>query len=1059
MSALTCPTCGRGSPADAAFCSACGTKLGPNAASRESRKVVTTLFCDLVGSTSLGERHDPEVLRPLLERYFAEAREAVERHGGRVEKYIGDAVCAVFGLPAAHEDDALRAVRAGLEVQERLARLREGAAIPLEARVGITTGEVLVSGGGGPLLGDAMNTASRLQSGAAPGEVLVGEPTWRLVRDVVAAEPAPPLAAKGKAEPVPVWRVLALAQGSPARPRRLDSPMVGRDREAALLAGAYRDVHERRTCRLFTVLGVAGAGKSRLVEEFLGSLGETAEVLRGRCLSYGEGITWLPLATALRPAVGLAEFAGPDDVAAAIRMASAGEGTDAAAIATGLGGLFGLPGSGSAEQTAWAVRRLLEARARERAVVLVLDDVHWAEPALLDLVEHLAERADGPLLLLCMARPELLDVRPGWGAGAGHADAVNLAPLPVAESDALMASLLGGVALPTDARELVTSAAGGNPLFLEEVLRMLVDEGRIVREGDAWVVTGDLSGLRIPPTVSALLSSRLDRLPDGERLLLEAASVEGQSFSAGALEALLPEASRDALPGLLRSLARKDLVVVERRSGPGRDGYRFRHLLIRDAAYEAIPKSSRARLHLAFADWLEAEAGDALAEHREILGHHLVQTQRYREQLGLPDDPDLRLRAATALAAAGARAYDELGDARGAVRLLQIAVDVAPATAEAALWDERLWNIGFAALGRPPDSRPRDLNREVYGDEVADAVAARDDRLRRQFADPSTIDRAVGRPDDLRALELYRTHGVRHLEPGVLLRLSQGDYHAGDPEGAEAWAREALRSAEALGWRDVVQWAAGDLLGAMFAGPSPLGRLAAEATALVDRWAGRLVSRPALLVRAEARALLGDGPGARADLDQAAQLRAALGLPPDADDIWAEPPVLLGTGDLRAVAQACRAALAQLPDEDRMNGNSMLGLYARVLLDLGHDEQALVALEPLERSAVVEQRTTHRSLRARLLARAGDVDAGLTSIDEAAALVGPTGLAIVKADVALDRAHVLLAAGRIADAMAGAEDALGRYRKKEHEVGARRAVALLGAMARPQSRRRSPKTR
>jgi class 3 adenylate cyclase/tetratricopeptide (TPR) repeat protein len=1049
MSALTCPSCGRGSPAEAAFCSGCGAKLGPTAAARESRKVVTTLFCDLVGSTSLGERHDPEVLRPLLEGYFAEAREAVERHGGRVEKFIGDAVCAVFGVPAVHEDDALRAVRAGLEIQDRLARLREGSPIPLEARVGITTGQVLVSAGGGLVIGDAMNTASRLQSGAEPGQVFIGAPTWRLVRDAVAAEPAPPLAAKGKAEPVAAWRILALVPGSPARARRLDAPMVGRDREAARLAGAYRRVAEARACRLFTVLGVAGAGKSRLVEEFLGSLRDTAEVLRGRCLSYGEGVTWLALVEALRPALGLAEFAGPDDVAAAVRAAAAGEGPDVAAAAAGLGGLFGLPGSGSAEQTAWAVRRLLEARARERPVVLVLDDVHWAEPALLDLVEHLAERADGPLLLLCMARPELLDARPGWGAGAGPADAVHLAPLAPADADALVGALIGGAALPADARERVTSAAGGNPLFLEEILRMLVDEGRLAREGDAWVVAGDLSGLRIPPTVSALLSSRLDRLPEGERSVLEAASVEGQSFSAGALGALVPEASRDALPGLLRSLARKDLVVPERRSGAGRDGYRFRHLLIRDAAYEAIPKSSRARLHLAFADWLEAEAGDALAEHREVLGHHLAQAYRYREELGVPDDPDLRLRAARALAEAGARAYDELGDARSAVRLLEIAVDLAPATEEAALWDERLWNIGFVVLGRPADSRPRDLNREVYGDEVADAVAARDARLRRQFADPSTIDRAVGRPDDLRALELYRAHGARHLEPGVLLRLSQGDYHAGDPEGAEAWAREALRSAEELGWRDVVQWAAGDLLNALFAGPSPLSRLAAEAAALVDRWAGRLASRPALWVHAEARALMGDAPGARADLDEAARLRAALGLPADSDELWAEPSVVLGTGDLRAVAGACRAALAQLPDGDRMNRNFMLGMYARVLLDLGHDEEAQVAVEPLERSAIVEQCATHRSLRARLLARGGDIDAALASIDEAAALAAPTGLAIVKADVALDRAHVLLAAGRVEDARASAEDALGRYRTKEHEVGARRAVAMLDALTHP----------
>ena len=953
-------------------------------------------------------------------------------------------------MPAAHEDDALRAVRAGLETQERLAHLREGSPIPLEARVGITTGEVLVAGGGGPLIGDAMNTAARIQSGAAPGEVLVGEPTWRLVRDAVAAEPAPPLAAKGKAEPVSAWRVLALAPGSPARARRIDAPMVGRDQEAARLAGVYRQVTNGRACRLFTVLGVAGAGKSRLVEEFLGSVGDTAEVLRGRCLSYGEGITWLPLAEALRPALGLAEFAGPADVVTAVRAAAAGEGPDAAAVAEGLGGLFGLPGSGSAEQTAWAVRRLLEAWARKRPVVLVLDDVHWAEPALLDLVEHLAERADGPILLLCMARPELLETRPGWGARAGSADAVHLAPLESADADALVVALLGGGALPAGARERVTSAAGGNPLFLEEVLRMLVDEGRLARDGDAWVVVGDLSGLRIPPTVSALLSSRLDRLPEGERSALEAASVEGQSFSFGALEALLPKASRDALPGLLRSLARKDLVVPERRSGLGRDGYRFRHLLIRDAAYEAIPKSTRARLHLAFADWLEAAAGDAIAEHREVLGHHLAQAHRYREELGVPDDPDLRLRAARALAEAGARAYDELGDAKSAVRLLEIAVDLAPATAEAALWDERLWSIGFVVLERPADSRPRDVNREVYGDAVADAVAARDARLRREFAEPSTIDRAVGRLDDLRALELYRAHGARHLEPLVLLRLEQGAYFSGDPEAAEAWAREALRSAEELGWRDVIGWATGDLLNALFAGPSPLSRLASEAAALLDRWAGRLASRPVLMVRAQARALMGDALGARADLDESARLRDALGLSRDREDPWAEASVAHAAGDLRAAAEACREALAQHPDEDALNRNFMLGTYARVLLDLGHDEEAYAAVEPLESSAIVEQRATHRSLRARLLARGGDIDAALASIDEAAAIAAPTGLAIVKADVTLDRAYVLLAAGRVDDAMASAEDALGRYRTKEHEVGARHALAQLGAIAHPE---------
>ncbi len=1010
---------------------------------------MTALFCDLVGSTSLGERHDPEVLRPLLDRYFAEARQAVERHGGRVEKFIGDAVSAVFGLPVAHEDDALRAVRAGLEVQERLARLREGAPIPLDARVGITTGEVLVPGGGGPLIGDTMNTASRLQSGAAAGEVLVGEPTWRLVRDAVAAEPVSPLDARGKAEPVPAWRVLALRPGSPARTRRLDAPMVGRDREVAQLASAYRCVVDEGACRLFTVLGVAGAGKSRLVEEFLGSLGDAAEVLRGRCLSYGEGITWLPLAEALRPALGLAAFAGPDEASAAVGGAAAGEGPDAAAVVAGLGGLFGLPGSGSAEQTAWAVRRLLEARARERPVVLVLDDVHWAEPALLDLVEHVAERAEGRLLMLCMARPELLEVRPGWGSGAGAAEAVHLAPLAAADAEALVGALLGGADLPAGARERVTSAAGGNPLFLEEVLRMLVDEGRLVREDDAWSVAGDLSALRIPPTVSALLSSRLDRLPEEERSVLEAASVEGQSFSAGALAALLPEALRDGLAGLLRSLARKELVVLERRPGAGRDGYRFRHLLIRDAAYDAMPKASRARHHLAFADWLEAEAGDALAEHREILGHHLAQAHRYRGELGLPDDPDLRLRAARALGEAGMRAEDELGDTRAATRLLSAAADLAPGTEDAAWWISRLWEYG-PGLGHVPNLTHAEALRPVYGDVVADTSAARLARIIRDYADPSKIDHAANRRDDLWALELYRTHGVRYLEPPMLLRLSDGDLLTGDLEGAEAWAREGLQAAENLGWRPFLQWAAANVLSALFEGPAPLSRVVTEATTLLVRWAGRPASKSFLLSRASARANMGDAAGASEDLDASIRLPAAAGLPPAMEDFRPEPSIALARGDLRGAAEACRELLAMLGEDDGWGRNDVLGTYARVLLDLGLDEEAQTAVDPLESSAIVEQRVTHRSLRARLLARRGDIDAGLASVDEAAALAAPTGLAIVKADVQLDRAHVLDAAGRVEEAVASAQDALSRYRAKEHEVGARRAAALLDAITRPE---------
>lgn len=391
----------------------CAAPIGATVAAREVRKTVSVLFCDLVGSTSLGETHDPEVLRPVLDRYFAAARGAVERHGGRVEKYIGDAVSAVFGLPVAHEDDALRAVRAAVEIQARLGELEASSPFPFAARIGVTTGEVLVPGDGTPLIGDTMNTAARLQAGAEPGTVLLGEPTWQLVRDAVVAEPVAPLLLRGKAEPLPAYRVTRVASLSPMRTRRLDAPMVGRRREAAFLEGAFERAASDRACQLFTVLGSAGAGKSRLVEEFLvAHAGDDAEILRGRCLPYGEGITWYPVTEALRGALGFPEFAEGDAIRAAIGEAVTGE-EHAAAIEANLARLFAAGEGGDPEETFWAIRRFLESRGREHPLVLVLDDIGWGEPMFLDLVEHVADWSrDAAILLLCMARPDLLDVRP-----------------------------------------------------------------------------------------------------------------------------------------------------------------------------------------------------------------------------------------------------------------------------------------------------------------------------------------------------------------------------------------------------------------------------------------------------------------------------------------------------------------------------------------------------------------------------------------------------------------------------------------------------------------------
>ena len=657
---------------------ACAAPLRETAAAREVRKTVSVLFCDLVGSTTLAETHDPEVLRPLLEHYFAAARGAVEHHGGRVEKFIGDAVSAVFGLPVAHEDDALRAVRAAVEIQARIAELAASSPFPFAARIGVTTGEVLVPGDGTPLIGDTMNTASRLQSTAEPGSVVIGEPTWRLVEDAVVAEPVAPLVLRGKA-PGPCvprgHRRLAVPDAHPAPGRPDGWPQEGVD----LLEGALERAVSDRACQLFTVLGSAGAGKSRLVEEFLlAHAGDDAEILRGRCLPYGEGITWYPVTEALRGALDLADFADAVAVQAAIHAAVGGE-EHASSIEANLARLFAAGEGGSSEETLWAIRRFLESRGREHPLVLVLDDIHWGEPMFLDLVEHVADWSrDAAILLLCMARPDLLDVRPAWGGGKTNATTISLAPLSDAECGTLIDGLLGSSALPADVRARITAVAEGNPLFVEEMLRMLVDDGRLVRDetSEAWLADGDLAGVHVPPTILALLSARLDRLSDPERAVLEAASVAGKSFHRGAVMALLTGDAATGLDAHLRSLVRKELISPERSTLPGEDAYRFRHLLIRDAAYDAIPKADRSTFHRAFADWLEGVAAERVVEQEGLVGYHLERACRYREELGLSEDRDLRLRAARTLGSAGARALDG-GDVAAAVGLLRPAADLA----------------------------------------------------------------------------------------------------------------------------------------------------------------------------------------------------------------------------------------------------------------------------------------------------------------------------------------------------------------------------------------------
>jgi class 3 adenylate cyclase/tetratricopeptide (TPR) repeat protein len=678
----TCSACREENSERARFCQVCGTALTGEISPGGSRKTVTVLFCDLVGSTRLGERLDPETLRLVLDRYFDEMRGAAERHGGTVEKFIGDAVLAVFGVPRIHEDDALRAVRAADEMRTQLLGLNEdlqrGSGERLQIRVGIHTGQVMAGERGETdriVTGDPVNVAARLEQTADPDQIVMGEETYELVRDAVVVEPVGSLELKGKAEPTTAYRVLEVVGGAQGRARRLDSPMVGRERALSVLRNAFDGALADEACCLVTVLGPAGVGKSRLVEEFLADIPEAA-VYRGRCLPYGEG-TFFPVVEVVKQATGPLD-PGPGETFRDQVSSLLEDDEHRETIADRVAQLAGVSDVTGSEEIVWAIRRFFEALARRRPLVVVLDDLQWGGSALLDLVEHVADFSRGvPLLLLAMARPDLLDARPGWGGGKLNAFTISLEPLSAGECDILIENLLGSTELDADVRRRIADAAGGTPLFVEEMLAKLIDDDLLRRSDGRWVPAGDLSDVPVPATISALLAARIDQLRAHERSLLERAAVGGAYFFAGAVREL---SDPDAVPHVdecLTSLLRKDLIRPDRSSLPGEDAYRFRHMLIRDATYEATPKRLRAELHERYASWLQEAVGAEIAEQEEILGYHLEQALSYRAELHLDRDPELVRRAVAALAGAGRRASGRL-DFRSSSSLLERAAVLLP---------------------------------------------------------------------------------------------------------------------------------------------------------------------------------------------------------------------------------------------------------------------------------------------------------------------------------------------------------------------------------------------
>jgi class 3 adenylate cyclase/tetratricopeptide (TPR) repeat protein len=614
-----CAACGQENPDGFKFCGNCGAPLAVAAPAREVRKIVTILFCDLTGSTTLGDRTDPEALRATMRGYYEEMRTILERHGGTVEKFVGDAVMAVFGVPVSREDDALRAVRAAWEMRMAIGNLG------LQARIGVNTGEVVAGEGDTLVTGDAVNVAARLEQAADAGEVLIGADTHSLVRDAVTAEPRQ-VAAKGKPDPVAAFRLVDVDLDAAAIARKLDTPLVGRTRELQQLHQAFERAVSENRCHLFTLLGPAGVGKSRLTSEFLSTVDAT--VLHGRCLDYGESITFWPVVSVLKQ-LGERAYATLEHIAS---------------------------GGQSQNELFWDVRAQLEEIASERPLVVLFDDIHWGAPTFLDLLDHIADLSRGaPILLLCLARPELLDLRPGWAGGKLNATTMLLEPLSVAECEELIDVHGGGMGTATRTR--ILAAADGNPLFVEEMVAL-------AREND---------DVRVPSTVQALLQARLDQLGTDEREVIERGSVEGQVFHRGAVRELSPGSDVETQ---LDGLVRKELISPETTAFTGDHAFRFRHLLIRDAAYDSLPKETRAELHELFAGWLAAN-GQELIELDEVLGHHLEQAALYRRELGRADAA-IERRAAERLAAAGSKAFTR-DDLPAADNLLTRALQLLPA--------------------------------------------------------------------------------------------------------------------------------------------------------------------------------------------------------------------------------------------------------------------------------------------------------------------------------------------------------------------------------------------
>ena len=883
-----------------------------------SRKTVTVLFSDVVDSTPLGESLDPEQVRALMSRYFGEMRTVIERHGGSVEKYIGDAIMAVFGIPHVHEDDALRAVRAAHEMRKALAELNRELPELLSVRTGLATGEVVTGGGDTLVTGDTVNIAARLEQAAGAGEVLIAEATRQLVRDAIVAEPVDPLVLKGKKAPVAAWRLTDVLPGRLGRARRFNAELVGRDSDLALFRQAYARAVATRSAHLFTVLGAAGVGKSRLVGELLDELGDDAQSLVGRCLAYGEGITFWPLRDMLGTVPDLRAHLGEAE-ASAIEAATGA--VDAPAIR---------------EETFRAVRRLVEALARERPVVLAIDDLHWAEPTFLDLIDHLVDTVvDAPVLVVALARPELLEDRPNWGGGKVNATTILIEPLDAEDSERLVDNL-AATPLAEEARRAITLVAEGNPLFLEELVAAAEE---------------DPASVGVPGSIQALLAARLERLPPAERHVAATAAVIGRFFT----EALVSTLVGSPVDDELAALERKQLIRSQRVPFGDGSGFRFRHVLIRDAAYESLSKSRRQELHILCASALAGSGEDTV----ELIGLHLEHAARYARELGLPDAA-LDRQAADKLSVAALRAFGRsdlpatrslaertlalddvdrfpvrralgvarwnLGDPTGAIGVLRdLELDAETSDDERTLWQARLDRLSFEI---------------ATGDAGQDALVQASHQAIEVFA---RLDDSAGLARAWRGLAIVELQRLRYANAALLADLART---FAMQVGA---THELMRLADVLGT-------------SLVHGPVPIDEAFARSMQLAEQETSLGGRANVLCSLALLHALAGRFADARAAVGDATAIFAELGLPllgSGATEVHGEVELLAGCPEeAEALFRRAHAARGGLSREQALVARLAAALLAQGKVGEASAALSLVdAVEPDPRFLIVSAAT------------------------------------------------------------------------------------------------------